>query len=205
MAATKPPLPPELRFYQKQLIFKPGFFGWQIIAFVAGILGGNYYLATSYFPKPSGGPVIWDVNENQVLRTFLLCAVGLFLKTMAMPWIVVYFACENNSFNKNPEDLGTGVGPLRMNDPIKDRFNRIHNNDLENVPFMLLMGFFMVLVNPDPDYASLLLKVNLYTRLIHTVWYSAAGSHEIRATLWSINVFCMIGYTFQVLIGIGAM
>ena len=155
------------------------------------------------FPKPAGGIVVWNVDENTVLKTFLWYASMLFLKTMAMPWIVVYFMSENNSFTKNPEDLDTGVGQVHLEDPIKDRFNRVHNNDMENVPFMILMGFFMVLVNPDPDIAILLLRVNLFTRVAHTVWYSCAGSHEIRATLWSINVFCTVAYTFQILIGVG--
>jgi glutathione S-transferase len=197
---------PELWFYQKQHIFKPGFYGWQIIGFVSAILGVNYYLATSVFPKPSGGVIVWNVDENIVLQTFLWYATVLFLKTMAMPWIVVYFMCENNSFNsKNPEDYDTGVGEVHTDDPMKDRFNRVHKNDLENVPFMILMGFFMVLVNPDVNTAILLYKVNVYARLVHTGWYSCAGSHEVRATLWTLNVFCMVAYTFQILLGIGYM
>ena len=206
-ADNKVTTPPELWFYQKQHIFKPGFYGWQIVAFAAGIIGGNYYLTTSVIPRPAGGTVVLDVKENTVLAAFLFYAAVLFLKTMAMPWISVYFMCENNSFNsRNPEDIDTGVGEVNTaGDPVRDRINRVHNNDLENVPFMLLMGFFMVLVNPDPDAAAMLYRVDMCTRLTHTVWYAMAGSHEIRATLWSTNVFCMVAYTFQILAGIGVL
>ena len=193
--------PPELAWYQKPLIFKPGFQPWQIIVFVVGILGANWFLAVRLFPKPSLGTVSFDPSTNSAFRTLLWTSVVLFLKTLAMPWTAVYFATKNNSFTRNPEDLATGEAsaPAKLEDPMKERFNRIHQNDMENVPFMIILGFFMILVNPADWVAKLLLLLNLFVRLLHTAWYAIAGSHEIRATLWSMNCFCMVGFACQVL------
>jgi glutathione S-transferase len=192
--------PAGLAWYQKSLIFTSGFAGWHIISFVVGIVVGSWYLAAFVFPKPAGGFAILDPKTNAVFATFLWTSAVLFLKTLAIPWTEVYIGCVNNSFTRNPEDLATGSGnvPAKERDPIKERFNRIHQNDLENVPFMIMFALVMVLVSPEDWVAGILMKVNLTARIIHTVWYAIAGSHEIRATLWSINCFCMVGYIFQI-------
>jgi len=205
MAADTPALvPPELAFYQKSMIFRSGFYGWHILAFVVGIIGSNFVLATWVFDKPAGGTPLLDPKQNEAFQTYLWTTVVLFVKVLAMPWTVVYIACGNNSFTRNPEDLNTGRLDIeyKTSDPTKERINRIHANDLENVPFMIVLGLLMVLVNPSTTAANFYLILNLAARLVHTLWYAISGSHEIRATLWSINCFCMIGYCFQIILAI---
>jgi hypothetical protein len=143
------------------------------------------------------------VPTNEVFRLLLLTSAALFAKTHAMAWAQVWLGCKNNSFSKNVWDLATGSTkkpPVKTEDDLaKSTFHNIHGNDIENIPLAITLHMLLVLVQPTLPTAKLIMLTYAVSRYIHTFWYAWYGSHEIRATLWSINCFCNYAAVCQLL------
>lgn len=118
----------------------------------------------------------------------------------------MWVATANNSFYKNPEDISTGSAKRRaVVQPValQQRFSRVHRNDLENIPlFLALAAAWVFAARPHYDTARFYMLLFTVTRFLHTIWYSAGGSHELRATFYSANVFAMVGICAQLLVAV---
>jgi len=57
----------------------------------------------------------------------------------------------------------------------------------------------LVLVQPTAATAKLIMVTYTVSRFMHTFWYAWYGSHEIRATLFSVNCWANYAAVFQVL------
>ena len=142
---------------------------------------------------------------NPVFATYAIAAALMVLKIMLQGWITVVQMLSNNGGFVNPEDAKAGpanpkphAGQLDINDKV-DRSRRIHRNDLENIPAFLAIGLLFVLINPPLAAAQWLLYGFVAARLLHTIAYSSAQIHEVRATFYSVGSLIVIAMAVWVL------
>src|SRR5262252_4796707 len=136
--------------------------------------------------------------HDPLFATYVIAATILILKAVGMSWLTVYRMMRVKGGYRSPEDLKkTPLNPnpnpaqLERNEAV-ERIRRIHQNDLENIPFFLLAGFLFVLTGPSLLWARLLLYGYVVSRLLHFVAYLSARTHDTRATLWTIGSMILI-------------
>jgi len=144
--------------------------------------------------------------ENPVFAAYAIAASLMVLKIMAQGWITVVRMMANQGGFVNPEDAKAGPanpkprpGQLDLNDDV-DRSRRIHRNDLENIPAFLAIGFLFVLIGPPLAAAQWLFYGFAGVRLAHTLAYSTAQSHEVRAVFYTIGSLIVIAMAVWVLV-----
>lgn len=136
--------------------------------------------------------------QDPLFATYAIAASLMILKTVGMAWLTVYRMTSEKGGYRSPEDLRkTPLNPspdpqqLAPNERV-ERVRRIHQNDLENIPFFLVAGFLYVLTGPPLLLAQLLLYGYVISRLLHFAAYLGARTHDTRATLWTIGSLIMI-------------
>jgi uncharacterized MAPEG superfamily protein len=142
--------------------------------------------------------------ENPVFVTYVIAAAIMVLKIMGQGWMTVYRMVKSKSGLLNPEDLNPGPynrsphsDQLAINDYV-DRSRRMHRNDLESIPAFFAAGLIFVAVEPPLWLAIAVMGAFVIARLVHTVFYATAQSHEMRShpyTVGSIAVIFMALYT----------
>jgi uncharacterized membrane protein YecN with MAPEG domain len=189
-------------------LWKDGFEIWHIAFFLVGLTGGNIFLLNSGMidhPNPGKLPIddVFNPSSNPVFRIFLLTSIALFVKTHAVAWAQVWLGCKNNSFSKNVWDKATGSTKVEARtteqDLAKCTMHNIQGNDIENIPLTLILHLLLVLCQPTVATAKLIMMTYTISRFLHTFWYAWYGSHEIRATLWSINCWANYAVVCQIL------
>ncbi|MBS0385838.1 MAG: MAPEG family protein [Proteobacteria bacterium] len=142
---------------------------------------------------------------NPVFATYAIAASLMVLKIMLQGWVTVVQMMSNNGGFVSPEDAKAGLanpkphqGQLDINDKV-DRSRRIHRNDLENIPAFLAIGLLFVLINPPLAAAQWLMYGFVVARVLHTLAYSTAQSHEVRATFYSVGSLIVIAMAVWVL------
>ena len=139
------------------------------------------------------------------LECFIAASL-MILKTVGMAWLTVYRMMSEKGGYRSPEDLRrTPLNPspdpqqLAPNERV-ERVRRIHQNDLENIPFFLVAGFLYVLTGPPLLLAQLLLYGYVVSRLLHFAAYLAARTHDTRATLWTIGSLIIVFMALRALL-----
>ncbi|KSV63435.1 MAPEG family protein [Sinorhizobium sp. Sb3] len=139
--------------------------------------------------------------ENPLLATYATAASLMILKAVAMSWLTVWRMMREKGGFRSPEDLRkTPLNPnpdprqLEPNERV-ERIRRIHQNDLENIPFFLVAGFLFVLTEPSLWLARLLLYGYVVSRLLHFAAYYSAQTHDMRAKLWTVGSLLLIFMT----------
>jgi glutathione S-transferase len=139
--------------------------------------------------------------SNPVLATYVIAAALMVLKAVGMSWLTVQRMLAANGGFRSPEDLRkTPLNPhpdpsqLAPNENV-ERIRRIHQNDLENLPFFLVAGFLFVLAAPPLVLAQWLLYGYVVSRLLHFFAYLTAQTHDLRATLWTIGSLILVFMT----------
>ncbi len=145
--------------------------------------------------------------ENPVFVTYMIAAAIMILKIMGQGWMTVYRMLKSDAGLLSPEDLQPGLinrnprtDQLELNDYV-DRSRRMHRNDLENIPAFLACGLLFVIAGPSYLLANILMYGFVGARLVHTLAYATAQSHEVRATLYTIGsatVIVMAAYVLAV-------
>jgi len=192
-------------------LWKDGFKTWHIAFFLVGLIFGNLGLFLGgIIARPTPGALpIEDVlsPENPAFCVFLLTSAALFVKTHFMAWVQVWSGCKNNSFSKNAWDWKTGspdaAAKKTEDDLAKKTYHNIHENDIENIPLTLFLHLVLVLIQTTVPTAKFIMITYAVSRYIHTFWYAWYGSHEIRATLWSLNCFCNYAAVCQIVAAAG--
>ena len=145
-----------------------------------------------------------DPRKSYAARMWLLTSLASFALIHLAVWANVYTAAINNSFSKNPEDWNTGdlhkAARTVKDDGSNARWARVHNNLLENVPMQVMVSFAMLLCGPSEGAVNCFIVPFPIIRLLHMIWYASAGSHEIRATLFSFGLFCTVGCMAQCMV-----
>lgn len=136
--------------------------------------------------------------DNPVFVTYMIAAAIMILKIMGQGWMTVFRMLKSDAGLVSPEDLRSG--PINRNPRAEqleaidyvDRSRRIHRNDLENIPAFLACGLIFVAAGPPHLLATVLMYTFVVARLVHTLAYATAQSHEIRATLYTIGSLVVI-------------
>ena len=136
--------------------------------------------------------------QDPLFATYAIAATLMILKTVAMAWLTVLRMMQARGGYRSPEDLRkTPLNPhpdpaqLQPDERV-ERIRRIHQNDLENVPFFLAAGFLYVLTAPPLWLAQVLLYGYVVSRLLHFAAYLTAQTHDLRATLWTIGSLILV-------------
>ena len=144
--------------------------------------------------------------QNPVFAAYAIAAALMILKAVAMSWLTVARMIQVNGGLRAPEDLRkTTLNPNPSPKQIEpdervERIRRIHQNDLENLPFFLVAGFLYVLTDPPLLLTQILLYGYVVTRLLHFAAYLTARTHDMRAALWTPGSLILIFMTASVLI-----
>ena len=144
--------------------------------------------------------------SNPVFAAYAVAASLMVLKTLAMAWLTVVRMMQVKGGYRAPEDArASPLNPVPRSgqtDPDErvERMRRIHQNDLENVPFFLVAGFLFVLTDPSLWLAEGLFYGYVLSRFLHFWAYATARSHDLRATFWTLGVLIVIGMAVRVLI-----
>jgi glutathione S-transferase len=143
---------------------------------------------------------------NPVFATYAIAASIMVLKIMLQGWITVVRMMSNSGGFVNPEDAKAGPanpkprpGQTDLNDDV-DRSRRIHRNDLENIPAFLAIGLLFVAIAPPLAAAQWLMYGFVIARLLHTLAYSTAQRHEVRAIFYSVGSLIVIAMAVWVLV-----
>ena len=144
--------------------------------------------------------------ENPIFVTYMIASAIMILKIMGQGWITVYRMLKVDGGYASPEDLRSGLinrhprpQQLDLNDYV-DRSRRMHRNDLENIPAFLACGLLFVATGPSYILANILMYTFVGARLLHTLAYATAQSHEVRATLYTIGSVVVIIMAAYVLV-----
>ena len=144
--------------------------------------------------------------DNPAFAAYAIAASLMILKTIAMAWLTVLRMTQVKGGYRSPEDaqktaLNPDPRPGQVGpDDRVDRFRRIHQNDLENVPMFLAAGFLFVLTDPPLWLAQVLLYGYVITRALHFWAYATARIHDIRATFWTLGVLIVMAMALWVLL-----
>ena len=146
------------------------------------------------------------ILQNPLFATYVIAATLMILKAVSMSWLTVVRMLQENGGFRSPEDLRkTPLNPapdarqLERNERV-ERVRRIHQNDLENLPFFLVAGLLYVLTGPSLMMAQLLLYGYVVSRLLHFAAYLSAQTHDLRATLWTVGSLIVIFMTVRTLL-----
>jgi glutathione S-transferase len=138
------------------------------------------------------------VMENPVFVAYAIASALMVLKIMGQGWITVVLMTRTDAGLVSPEDLrktpfNKNPRPEQLEPhPDVERSRRMHRNDLENIPAFLACGLLFVTVEPPFWLATLLFGAFVLARLAHTVAYSTAQNHEVRAVFYSIGSITVI-------------
>jgi glutathione S-transferase len=139
--------------------------------------------------------------SNPLFATYVIAAALMILKAVAMSWLTVQRMVSANGGFRAPEDLRkTPLNPspdpaqLLPNEKV-ERIRRIHQNDLENIPFFLVAALIYVATAPPLALAQWLLYGYVASRFLHFIAYLTAQTHDLRAMLWTIGSLILIFMT----------
>lgn len=142
---------------------------------------------------------------NPVFAAYSVSAALMVLLAVATAWITVIQMVRHKGGYRAPEDLKkTPMNPDPRPDQTApneavERFRRIMQNHLENLPFFLVIGLLFVLTAPPAALAKGLLFGYAASRGLHFLAYASGQVHEIRATFWTIGSVILIAMSVMVL------
>jgi len=136
--------------------------------------------------------------DNPVFATYAVSAALMILLGIATAWITVIQMMRVKGGFRAPEDMKkTPLNPdpkpdqTAPNEPV-ERFRRIMQNHLENLPFFCLIGLLFVMTGPSLVLAQWLFYGYVVSRVLHFLAYATAQVHDIRATFWTIGSVILI-------------
>jgi glutathione S-transferase len=144
--------------------------------------------------------------QNPVFTTYVIAACIIILKAISMSWLTVVRMMQVNGGFRNPEDLKKSPanpkphsGQTAPNEKV-ERIRRIHQNDLENLPFFLAAGLLFTATAPPLWVAQWLFYGYVASRFAHFLAYLTAQLHDVRAIFWTIGSLILIYMTGATLV-----
>jgi len=137
--------------------------------------------------------------QNPVFCTYLIAASLMILKMAGQAWMTVYRMTKVKGGYRSPEDVKRSPfnpqpsADQTMPNEYVERSRRIHQNDGENIPLFLVVGFLLVVVAPPLWIAQVVFYGYAATRILHTIAYATAQLHDVRAMLWTPGSLLIIG------------
>jgi len=143
--------------------------------------------------------------DNPVFATYAVSAALMILLGIATAWITVIQMMRVKGGFRAPEDMKkTPLNPdpkpdqTAPNEPV-ERYRRIMQNHLENLPFFCIIGLLFVMTGPSLVLAQWLFYGYVVSRVLHFLAYATAQVHDIRATFWTIGSVILIAMCVMVL------
>ncbi|OQS06161.1 hypothetical protein THRCLA_01782 [Thraustotheca clavata] len=155
--------------------------------------------------------MISTAGTTQVL---MICTAVLYFKYLAV--LVVQGGKKFNAGTRAPEDMAAssaipqqsfGLAPANADSEEykkakaeEIRWQRIVGNDMENLPFGVLLAWFSVLAGGNTSVTSAAYIIFTVVRVIHTLSF-AYGIFWPRTTAWSIGILAVITMTINGIVG----
>jgi glutathione S-transferase len=143
--------------------------------------------------------------DYPVFATYAIAASLIIIKAISMSWLTVVKMMQVKGGYRSPEDikktpLNPNPNPAQLEpDERVERIRRIQMNDLENLPYFLVVGLLFVITEPSHSLAQLLFYGYVTSRFLHFGAYFTAQTHDMRATLWTIGSLILIFMAVRVL------
>jgi glutathione S-transferase len=144
--------------------------------------------------------------RDPVLATYVIAASIMILKALAMAWLTVWRMMQVKGGFRSPEDFRrTPLNPhpdRRQLEPDErvERIRRIQLNDLESVPYFLVVGLLFLLTEPPLLVAQWLFYGYVATRFAHFAAYLTSQTHDLRAALWTPGSLILIYMAMRTLL-----
>ncbi|CAK4067023.1 unnamed protein product [Aphanomyces euteiches] len=146
------------------------------------------------------------------IRIATLCTLVLYVK-----FIVCLFIQGSSKFTagtRAPEDMAfaranpnqqafttaTDPAELQAAKDNENRWNRIVGNDMENLPFGILLAWVSIIAGGNGTATSVFFIVFTICRIIHSVAF-AKGVFLPRTAAWQIALLCNIGLAITAVVG----
>lgn len=117
------------------------------------------------------------LQENIAFHYWIYLCAFLFFKMFTNSMIQGYARFRGNFF-LNPEDTeqfaDTDKEIIQKLKNLDERVARCWRNDLENIPFFLILGLGMVLLGIEAKHCLIYFSVFAFLRTSHTIFYLAA-------------------------------
>ncbi|XP_025199155.1 microsomal glutathione S-transferase 1-like [Melanaphis sacchari] len=141
-----------------------------------------------------------EIDEG-LFRTYVFYTAVLVLKVLAMAPLTAKQRFRKMIF-ANPEDAKmNSKSKVKYDDPDIERVRRAHLNDLENIPFFIIVCFGYLLTNPDLHIATNLIRLFVASRIIHTIVYAVIVIPQpARGLSWFIGYGTTLYMALQVIL-----
>ncbi|MGQ7828474.1 MAPEG family protein [Altererythrobacter sp. Z27] len=143
--------------------------------------------------------------NNPVFATYAVSVSLMILLGIATAWLTVIQMLRVKGGFRAPEDMRkTPINPAPNADQTApneqvERYRRIMQNHLENLPFFGIIGLLFVMTDPSLALAQWLFYGYVISRVLHFLAYASAQVHDIRATFWTIGSVILIAMCVMVL------
>ncbi|CAF1585759.1 unnamed protein product [Rotaria sp. Silwood1] len=133
--------------------------------------------------------ILYYTLNNSVFTNFAFYSTASICKLMGMAALTTMKRLSNDVY-ANSEDLtlAQNESVVVRTDPDVERIRRNHLNDIENIIPFVLIGFFYVTTDPDPNIAYWHFRIFFISRLVHTVCYQMPLPQPGRF------IACAVGY-----------
>nr|XP_029710940.1 microsomal glutathione S-transferase 1-like [Aedes albopictus] len=113
-----------------------------------------------------------DQVNPELFRIYAFWSVILVAKMLLMSLYTTVTRFRKMAFI-NPEDVKSISAKLKVifGDPDVERVRRAHRNDLENILPFFVVAFLYLLTNPDPRWATKLIRAVVVSRIVHSLVY----------------------------------
>ncbi|CAG0924351.1 unnamed protein product [Notodromas monacha] len=133
--------------------------------------------------------------HGEIFKHYALIIAFLVLKMMFyVPWTAVT-RIRRGAF-ANPEDILPWIQDAKVthNDEVVERIRRAHRNDLENIPFFMVIAWLYMMTGPSVDLAKTLFEVFAVCRYMHTMVYALFPLPAAARSLAFMLAFLVMGY-----------
>ncbi|WP_372369207.1 MAPEG family protein [Candidatus Uabimicrobium sp. HlEnr_7] len=117
------------------------------------------------------------LDKNPAFHYWVFLCIFFFLKTFLNSMIQGYSRFKGNTFI-NPEDTerfaDSDKEVIQKYRDLDERAARCWRNDLENIPFFLLLSLALVILGGNPQYCLAYFITYASIRLLHTYFYMKA-------------------------------
>jgi glutathione S-transferase len=130
------------------------------------------------------------LQPDPTLQIFAICAGVLTLKVVFMVTLIGILRNSRGAF-VTPEDYQfrrLSPGPP---DELVERVRRAHQNDIENIPIFLAVGFLFAVSGGYPTVARWAFVVFTVSRFLHTACY-LAGLQPWRSLIFAVGSVALV-------------
>ncbi|XP_061108857.1 microsomal glutathione S-transferase 1-like [Conger conger] len=134
--------------------------------------------------------------DSEVFLAFSTYGTIIILKTMLVSLLSASYRLTRRGFNGDAGLMKSDEEQKRM-DPDTQRIRRGHQNELENVLFVL-MGLLYALTGPDLHIALMHFRVYVGSRVILTLAHITSLPQPARTLPFAVGLACTLSMAYRV-------